>query len=567
VASASDCRAVWTYSRIVDPSFVVNGTSCARRWISIASASVSRVDGAQRRPNGYGPLVAEKPPPQDAAAHARDESRALQRRLEETILPLATSIDGRRFTFHASLHELALRLGGYVRLDSTDGTSRLGQVLSLQESRVDGPEVDLDLGAGDGPSRYRVGIRFAAGDGVVLEGEGQPFHDAAIAPATSEEVASWLTRVRPSRAMLAVGALGFANDLPLELDAGGFDRHTFLCGQSGSGKTYALGTILERILVETSLRIVILDPNSDFVRLTDLRGDAPGEIRGRYETAAAGVAVRRALDGGADRLHVRFRDFDATEQAAVLRLDPIADREEYAALMEAVASVPVTEGASIRDAIDRMWAFPDPVHSLGVRARNLGVDRWQIWSAGDSGSIEDLVAPGGPRAVVVDLGSLGTREEQAVAAESTLAALWRRRSAREPILIVVDEAHNVCPGAADDPLTAMATEHAVRIAGEGRKFGLVLLVATQRPQKVHENVVSQCDNLVLMRMNSRSDLTALAEAFSFVPAPLLGLATDFKQGEAVVAGKLVPGTVLGRFGPRWSVEGGSDIPADWARPA
>jgi hypothetical protein len=67
-------------------------------------------------------------------------------------------------------------------------------------------------------------------------------------------------------------------------------------------------------------------------------------------------------------------------------------------------------------------------------------------------------------------------------------------------------------------------------------------------------------------MNSRSDLVALSEVFSFVPAPLLGLATDFRQGEAVVAGKLVPAPTLGRFGPRWSAEGGSDIAADCAAP-
>ena len=168
--------------------------------------------------------------------------------------------------------------------------------------------------------------------------------------------------------------------------------------------------------------------------------------------------------------------------------------------------------------------------------------------------------------MVADLGSLGSREEQIVAAEAVLAALWRRRTHREPVLIVIDEAHNVCPADPDGPLTAMATDHAVRIAGEGRKFGLVLLVATQRPQKVHENVVSQCDNLVLMRMNSRSDLVRLTEIFSFVPPPLFALAAEFRQGEAVVAGKLVPSPTLGRFGPRWSHEGGADVPADWAAP-
>ena len=50
-----------------------------------------------------------------------------------------------------------------------------------------------------------------------------------------------------------------APDVPFALDAGGLDRHTFLCGQSGSGKTYALGVLLEQVVLETELRIVVLD--------------------------------------------------------------------------------------------------------------------------------------------------------------------------------------------------------------------------------------------------------------------------------------------------------------------
>ena len=89
----------------------------------------------------------------------------------------------------------------------------------------------------------------------------------------------------------------------------------------------------------------------------------------------------------------------------------------------------------------------------------------------------------------------------------------------------------------------------MRIAGEGRKFGLYLLVATQRPQKVHENVVSQCDNLALMRMNSLADLAYVGEVFSFVPDPLLERATAFRQGEALVAGKLVSHPTYGALRP------------------
>ena len=461
-------------------------------------------------------------------------------RTPETGTRSAVSLDGRRFEFDLPVTALDVRVGTYVVV----GGDRLGQVTGL---RIDPADRSLVLA-----------------EGRLLERLGERLGEAPVRPAEGDEVARWLEEHRPDRAALKVGELQLPG-VPLDLDAGGFDRHSFLCGQSGSGKTYALGTILERLLLQTSLRIVVLDPNSDFARLGEPRPGTEPDVRDAYAEAARDVQVRSAFGTGADRLHVRFRDFDRDEQAAVFRLDPIADRDEYGALTEALETM--SEGPAnrpISEIVNGLYESPEPFRSLGLRARNLGIDAWRIWSGADEEALGDLMAPGGPRCVVVDLGSLETREEQAIAAEAALAALWRRRTAREPILIVIDEAHNVCPAAPEDRLTALATEHAVRIAGEGRKFGLVLFVATQRPQKVHENVISQCDNLVLMRMNSRSDLALLAETFSFVPTPMLDLAADFAQGEAVVAGKLVPSPTLGRFGPRWSAEGGADVPADWA---
>ncbi len=204
------------------------------------------------------------------------------------------------------------------------------------------------------------------------------------------------------------------------------------------------------------------------------------------------------------------------------------------------------------------------MHALGARTRNLGLHRWPIWSVGDEGSVQDLVQPGGPRVVVVDLGSLETPGEKAIAAESVLAALWRRRGSREPTLIVIDEAHNVCPREPDDPVTALATEYAARIAAEGRKFGLYMLVSTQRPQRVNELVVSQCDNLVLMRMISAGDLAYVGQLLSVAPAPLIERASSFRMGESLVAGKIASHPAFVRFGPRIAEEGGADVPAAWA---
>ena len=98
------------------------------------------------------------------------------------------------------------------------------------------------------------------------------------------------------------------------------------------------------------------------------------------------------------------------------------------------------------------------------------------------------------------------------------------------------------------------------------KFGLYLVISTQRPQKVHENVISQCDNLVLMRLNSAADASFAQAIFSFVPPTLIGQAATFGLGEALVAGKVSPHPALLRFGARVAEEGGSDVPAGWAQP-
>ena len=483
--------------------------------------------------------------------------RETRRNLEASVLPLATSVDGRRFSFQASLHGLLMEVGGYVVLDG-GGTARLGQVHALELDRQLGTELALPTRAGGAPeSRTMVQIRYARGEGTILDGGSVPFHDALVRVATGAEVQAWFQRSERRHAKLRLGELALAGGVPCLADAGGFDRHTFLCGQSGSGKTYSLGVILERLLIETDLRLVVLDPNSDFVRLPEVRPDADPVLTGRYREAAGRVAVYSAGAGGR-RLRLHAAEIDPAAQAALLRLDPIEDREEYAALAALLASEdPPT--------LEALTGSSQPeARRLGLRVRNLGVDRLTIWAPGEAGSVLDAVRDQSLRCVVIDLGSLPTREEQSLVAGAVLSDLWRRRHERSPVLIVIDEAHNVCPAEAPDLLSGLAAERAIRIAAEGRKFGLYLLVSTQRPQKIPQNVLSQADNLVLMRLNSLAD-TAFAEAaFSFVPPSLIERSVTFRQGEGLIAGKISPRPALLRFDARITQEGGADVPATWA---
>ncbi|WP_201308930.1 ATP-binding protein [Puerhibacterium puerhi] len=482
-----------------------------------------------------------------------DRYRRTREQVERSILPRATSVDGYAFTVQASLHGLALRRGGYVALE-TDGARLLGQVTDLTAASA--------RAAAGGTGEPDVEIRLARGSGVVLDDAGRPFHDAHVRAATADEVGAWLARTRPGRAGLEVGDLVHAPGVPAVLDSGGLGRHTFMCGQSGSGKTYSLGLLLERVLASTDLPVVVLDPNSDYVRLGVVREDAQPEAAAVYPRDA----VRVWGDGASADvpLRLRFADLDAALQAAVLGLEPVRDRDEYAALTDALhREVP---GSPLLAGAQDLLQHADPAaRRLGRRAQNLGVLEWGVWSRGGGSLVDELRRPTA-RCCVVDLGSLGTAQEQRLVAAAVLTTLWAERARRRPVLLVVDEAHNVCPAEPADELTRICAERTAQIAAEGRKFGLYLLVSSQRPHKVDENVVSQCDNLVLMRMGSAADLADLARVFSFVPPGLLAGATSFRMGQALVAGRILPQPAYVQMGARVTEEGGADVPATWAVP-
>jgi DNA helicase HerA-like ATPase len=449
-------------------------------------------------------------------------------------------------------------LGGYAMLEG-DGEGSLAQVRSLALAEVDLGEVTLAAEqAGGVDVRTRLPIRIARGEGVLLDRGAAPFHDRLAAPRPPTRCARGSRRRRRAARGSRSATSRWSTRRPFSLDGGGFDRHTFLCGQSGSAKSYSLGLVPEQLLLETDLRVVILDPNSDFARLPQVRDRADTRVAGRWEALAGGIGVRSAMSDGDARL--RFTELAPATQGALLQLDPVADREEYAELAALLAQQRPQSLAELAT-VERPEA-----HRLALRIRNLGVEGWGVWARQDAGSLLDALDDPDVRCLVVDLGSLPTREEQALVAESVLRALWDRRLERRPVLAVLDEAHNVCPALPGNPLTALATEHAIRIAGEGRKFGIYMLVATQRPQKVHENVISQCDNLILMRLNSAADSAFIAELLGFAPPGLIALATDFGLGEALVAGKIASHPAVMRFGSRVAREGGGDVDADWARP-
>ena len=181
------------------------------------------------------------------------------------------------------------------------------------------------------------------------------------------------------------------------------------------------------------------------------------------------------------------------------------------------------------------------------------------------------------RVLVLDLASLNSPEARLSAVGEALQSLQRaaadrwgealkagaEEDTRSPIFIAIDEAHNLAPADPSDPESKAVLDQLVTIAAEGRKYGLFLILVTQRPSRLHPSILSQCDNLLLMKMTNRTDLKLVEDSFGFVPEGWPDRALKFEQGECLLAGGFVERPVVANVAPRRTVEGGRNITDNW----
>jgi hypothetical protein len=109
-----------------------------------------------------------------------------------------------------------------------------------------------------------------------------------------------------------------------------------------------------------------------------------------------------------------------------------------------------------------------------------------------------------------------------------------------PTMLALEEAHHYLrqlPGESDGGQQALAYE---RLAKEGRKFGLSLLISTQRPSEVSPTVLSQCGTWAVFRLNNEADQRAVASAAETAGVNVSRQLAGLGRGEAIIFGAALP---------------------------
>lgn len=114
---------------------------------------------------------------------------------------------------------------------------------------------------------------------------------------------------------------------------------------------------------------------------------------------------------------------------------------------------------------------------------------------------------------------------------------WTPVDQRQPVLLVFEEAHNYIPQKSGT--ATFARQVVEKIAKEGRKYGVSAMVVSQRPSELSETVLSQCANLIVMRITNPDDQRYVCKIASETFAEMLRELPMLRPGEAFVIGDAV----------------------------
>jgi len=137
---------------------------------------------------------------------------------------------------------------------------------------------------------------------------------------------------------------------------------------------------------------------------------------------------------------------------------------------------------------------------------------------------------------------------------------------RQPFVLVYEEAHNYLPRR-DRRGRMFARDAVEKVAKEGRKYGVSAMVVSQRPSEISETILSQCNSMVLMRMNNPDDQNYAARVVSDQFRSLISLLPSMRPGEAFIIGDavLMPMRTLIDMPPKLPRSGDVDFFGLWAR--
>lgn len=364
-----------------------------------------------------------------------------------------------------------------------------------------------------------------------------------------------------------------------------FQRHAFIGGSTGAGKSWTTARIIEQVAELKNSNAIIFDLHGEY---SPLQGNGISH----YKVAGPGdIDAKRTLADGAIYLPYWLLSYEALVSLFVDRSDQNAPNQSMLMAREVNAAKTkyLTEGG-YQDILDNFTVDSPVPFDLSFLLQELnainvervpGAVKGKDKAGEFNGKLSRMISrlenkisdrrlgflfQGGDDVLKFDWlnrladALLGCNDEKGnggvkiinfsevpsdvlplivslVARLAFSVQQWTPSDIRHPVAILCDEAHLYIPhkntaGATDD----ISIQIFERIAKEGRKYGVSLVVVTQRPSEVNKTILSQCSNFVAMRLTNSDDQAVIKKLLPDSLGGFSDILPTLDTGEALVVG-------------------------------
>lgn len=354
-------------------------------------------------------------------------------------------------------------------------------------------------------------------DGSMQSPQTLPQSGANVFIANEGEIVDTLGLVNDESIGLRIGetVAGTRTEIILKREA--VQRHLFLCGTTGSGKSYAMGVIAEE-LVRHNLPIVFIDTQDEYSVLVEKLGGKvvkPGEnftirISSLTESELLDLLPAATTELQRDIISRAFSELQSelvSENIPKFSIDQLLDR------IEKVGSELTTNQPSIRMAISRT----ESLKRNKIFGESIGKVDWRKY-----------MYP----CLAINCKRLTTSQLQPIAtAVLRELQMLRFHDHIPPYVAVVDEAHLFVPEGESSPCKQIIRE-GVRI---GRHYGIAMVLMTQSPVDIDKRAIRQCNTRLVFALEP-DQLDAIRGVRADASEEMLRALSKMPQGTCLLSG-------------------------------
>ncbi|KAF5411453.1 MAG: ATP-binding protein [Euryarchaeota archaeon] len=459
--------------------------------------------------------------------------------------------------FRFVVSDPSTKQGDYLKIwHETDGWT-LAQVVAITKSNDD-VTIESALDKRDDTGNDHVvakAIVIGSRQNRVLRVPKTPFSPGdRVFRADSELIAGSLGLTRGD---VYLGLLE-GQEIPVHLDANTLvQKHVSILARTGSGKSYAAGVIMEELLVQ-GIPLLIIDPHGEYTSLKDPAVEGDFE---RFGVSPSGYAENitvytpadRVLNPGADLVfRLNGVNLKAGDLAKVLN---IQSGTQMGVIYEAIQKIRAEKSEYTIDDIIFEVGNSSGNAKWGVLSILESIREAEIFSD-DPTPIQGLIQPG--RGSIIDMkGVVPDMQTMIVARLCEELFEARKVDLIPPMMLIIEEAHNYCP---EKGFGKTASTDILRtIASEGRKFGLGMMVVTQRPARIDKNILSQCNTQIILKVTNPNDLQAIRKGLEGISVEAEDEVKRLPPGVAMVVSGDIERPIIVEIRARRSRHGGASV--------